>query len=196
MMTRFLSSLRIDYKRPLQGGLLFIFLTFMTSPSWAQTIFQKPTEALKVVFQKSESIESAKKVLSEDQKQKIKKETGESLSRDEWVFYVAKTKGQVDGYALIDHEIGKTEPITFMTFITPEGAVKEVEILVYRETHGSEVREKKFMKQFYGKDVNHPIMLGKDIIHMSGATLSSRAIAKGVKRDLALWETFYGTSSK
>jgi len=66
------------------------------------------------------------------------------------------------------------------------------EILVYRESHGSEVHRKAFVKQYLGKTVKDPVMVGRDIKHITGATLSSRAVSKGVKKALILWNIFYG----
>src|SRR5438445_11266931 len=39
-------------------------------------------------------------------------------------------------------EIGKSEPITFMVGMSPEGKVTEVAVMVFRESRGGEVKEK------------------------------------------------------
>ena len=119
-------------------------------------------------------------------------ELGMKLAKDSWDFFIARSAGKVEGYSLIDSEVGKTEPITFLTAINPDGKVREVEILVYREPIGSEVSDQRFLKQYQGKKSSDPVRIGQDITNISGATLSARAVSLGVKRDLALWETFYG----
>lgn len=169
-----------------------ILLFLVSSISHAETVYLKPSEALKLIFSSSEEVIADKKSLTPDQKEKIEKTLGHRLAKTDWTFYVAKTKGNIDGYALVDNENGKTEPITFLTAITSDGKVKDVEILVYRETHGSEVKEKRFLKQFYDKTVSDPIKVDQDIAHISGATISSRSMTIGVKRDLLLWKYFYG----
>lgn len=172
---------------------LFFLFVLGASPAWAQTtIYLKPAEALKILFADSKEVVSEKKRLSTDQKKRVEKELGSKIARDEWIFYVARSGGKIDGYAVIDSEIGKTEPITFITAISPSGVIKGVEVLVYRESHGSEVREKAFVKQFAGKRSSDPIRVGQDIKNISGATLSARALALGAKRGVALWEVFYG----
>jgi H+/Na+-translocating ferredoxin:NAD+ oxidoreductase subunit G len=45
------------------------------------------------------------------------------------------------------------------------------------------VRAKRFRDQFLGKTAADPIVVGKDIDVVSGASISSRSIALGVKRD-------------
>ena len=79
-----------------------------------------------------------------------------------------------------------------MTFINPQGQVEAVEIIVYREPQGSEVSQKKFLKQYQGKSHASLLRVGQDIQNMSGATISSQSVTRGVKRDLALWKVFYG----
>ncbi len=157
----------------------------------AQTINVKPAEALKAIFRSSREIVSEKHTVAEVDKVLLEKKVGQ-LPKDVWTFYVAKTGNRVDGYAVIDHELGKMEPITFLTAFHPDGSVKEVEILVYREPYGSEVHEEKFVGQYKGKKSGDLLRVGQDIQNMTGATISSRSVTTGVKRDLALWNLFYG----
>ncbi len=167
-------------------------LFFFTHLAHAETVYLKPSEALKIIFSGSEEIIKDQKQITLKQLKDISKSSGSQFSKMEWTFFIAKTKGQIDGYAVVDHEIGKTDPITFLTAITPAGQVKEVEILVYRESHGGEVKEERFRKQFLNKTANDPIRINQDIKNVSGATLSSRAMARGVKRDLLIWKALYG----
>lgn len=133
-----------------------------------------------------------KKNLTEAQKKEAEKRLDAKIGKSDWNFYLGKTDGLVDGYAVIDHEIGRMEPITFMTVILPDGKVKSVEILVYRESQGSEVRERRFLDQFPRKGLDQPIRVGQDIRNISGATLSARAVSHGVRRALAVWTSLYG----
>ena len=71
--------------------------------------------------------------------------------------------------------------------------VSDVEILVYRESKGSEVRRKRFNSQYEGKTVLDPIRINKDIINITGATMSVRSVSAGVKRALVLIDEFYLT---
>ncbi|EKD42277.1 MAG: hypothetical protein ACD_73C00228G0001, partial [uncultured bacterium] len=172
--------------------IIFIFMTFLTNDLLAQTVYMSPTEALKTIFHTSQEIVTEKLQLNESQKAALKKTLGYEIKKDNWTFYIAKTNNKADGFALIDNEIGKTDPITFLTAIDLSGTVKSVEVLVYRETHGSEVHQKTFLKQYESKQLKDPIRVGQDIKNITGATLSSRAISTGVKRDLAIWNLFYG----
>ncbi|MBI2083863.1 MAG: FMN-binding protein [Deltaproteobacteria bacterium] len=163
----------------------FILIFLLTGNLSAQTVYLKPEEALRLHFKDSAEVTPDKKILLESQTVDFKKKTGQAPPKTDWIFYVAKSGKNVDGYALIDNEIGKTEPITFMTVFSPKGEVIAVEVLVYRESVGSEVRQKSFLKQFLKKGA-------RDVKPITGATLSSRALVKGVKRGEVLWKIFYG----
>jgi len=175
--------------------LIFCSITLaslITLTAHAQTVFMKPAEALKQIFHDSKEVVPDKKTLTPDQKSCAEKLLGAKIDKLDWAFQVARTDQRIDGYAVIDNEMGKTEPITFLTAITPLGEVKEVEVLVYREPYGSEIHDARYLKQYRGKTAKDPVRVGGDISNISGATISSRSVALGVKRDLAIWSCVYG----
>jgi Na+-transporting NADH:ubiquinone oxidoreductase subunit NqrC len=92
------------------------------------------------------------------------------------------------GWFLLDEVIGKHEFITYAVGLTGDGAVKQIEVLDYRETYGGQVRDEKWRAQFTGKKHGAKLKLDDDIRNISGATLSSRHIADGVRRLLATYE--------
>lgn len=100
-------------------------------------------------------------------------------------------KGRFLGYAMIMNEVGKYEPITFIVAITPDFKVKKVAIMVYRESRGGEVRYPRFLYQYKGKTMRDPLQTRRDIINISGATLSVRAVNRGVRKALFVITTGY-----
>lgn len=97
-------------------------------------------------------------------------------------------RAQDGGWFIVDRVVGKHEFITYAVALTAEGAVRDVEILEYRETYGGEVRNAAWRQQFVGKRFGAPLQLGKDIKNISGATLSSRHVTDGVRRLVATWQ--------
>jgi len=89
------------------------------------------------------------------------------------------------GWFIADQVVGKHEFITFSVAIDRTGAVKDVEILEYRESYGDQVRNSAWRAQFVGKRNGAKLRLDDDIKNISGATLSSRHVTDGVKRLLA-----------
>jgi len=108
-----------------------------------------------------------------------------------YMTFVARKGGEVIGYAVICEEIGKHRPITFIVGVTLDGRVKDAALMMYREPQGDEVRHRGFLAQFAGKTLSNPIMQHQDIRNVSGATLSVRAMARGVRKALAVILTAY-----
>ncbi len=93
------------------------------------------------------------------------------------------------GWFVVDEVLGKHELITYAVGLDPQGRVRGVEILAYRESHGGEIRDPRWRLQFAGKTVRDPLQLDRDIRNISGATLSCRHVTDGVKRILAMYES-------
>ena len=94
--------------------------------------------------------------------------------------------GQPLGWFIVDNVIGKVERITYSLALGRDGAVRSIEILDYRETHGYEVRNAAWLRQFEGKNARTPLEFEADIKNISGATLSCRHLTDGVRRLLDL----------
>ena len=90
--------------------------------------------------------------------------------------------------------IGKHEYITYAVSISPQGEVMGMEVMSYRETHGGQVREQSWLKQFHGKTLTDPFKLDEDVTNISGATLSCRNLLDGVKRLLAIHKLYLATT--
>ncbi len=93
------------------------------------------------------------------------------------------------GYFIVDEVIGKHELITYAVGINPDGIIRQIEIIDYREAYGYEVRQKRWRRQFIGKTAASSLKLNQDIKNITGATLSCRHVTEGVKRILALYDT-------
>jgi Na+-translocating ferredoxin:NAD+ oxidoreductase RnfG subunit len=91
------------------------------------------------------------------------------------------------GWFLVDEVVGKHEYIPFAVGLDEKGAVKDIEILEYREAYGGQIRDPEWRKQFAGKGPDTKLQLGKNIRNISGATLSSKHITDGVERLLATY---------
>ena len=125
---------------------------------------------------------------SDAQRKAIAKASGTGdFGRTQHIWEARNGSGRV-GWFILDRVIGKHEYITYAVALSPEGVVKRVEILEYRETYGGEVRNAAWRQQFVGKHFGSQLKLGADIKNISGATLSSRHITDGVRRLLATYE--------
>lgn len=109
-----------------------------------------------------------------------------------FTFHRAASGGRDLGWALVLEEKGRFKPITFLVHVGPDRRVQEVLVMVYRESRGDAVRRGRFLGQFEGKQAGDPLRLNRDVVGVSGATLSSRALAAGVRKALLLVEARYG----
>ena len=173
-------------------------LTVLLAPmaARAETVYHTPRALLAEFFPKSDNVRFQRFNLTPTQRERISHRLGATLRRDNYVFYVASTGAHVDGYALIDEELGQTEPITFGVKLSPDGVVERAEVLIYREPRGDEVRSKHFLDQMRGKTVNKPCRAGVDIDAVSGATISSHSLANGVRRALVLFDELVAQTQK
>src|SRR3989338_5635686 len=115
----------------------------------------------------------------------------ERIEGENYIFYSGKNKeDDFTGFAVILDEEGKHGIISFLVAIEPEGKIRKVEVLETSEVKGKAINQKRFLRQFTGKDSKSPIELGKDIHAVTGATVSSAAAVKAIKRALVIWNEF------
>ena len=156
-----------------------------------EDIYLTEDEAARLMFPKSERIAKEVIQLTSEQKKVIEDRIGWHFPENNFDVYVGKTGAQIDGYGVVQNTIGKHKPITYMVGVDPAGEVLNIEVLIYRESRGSEVRTKRFNAQYEGKTLFDPIRMNKDIINISGATMSVRSLSAGVKRSLVMVDELY-----
>jgi hypothetical protein len=74
-------------------------------------------------------------------------------------------------------EVGRTEPIT-VGVVVDQGRIERLQVLIYRESHGAEVRLPQFTGRFEGAGRKSDGGLDRSIDGISGATLSVAALQR------------------
>jgi hypothetical protein len=154
-------------------------------------VFLTEDEALKLMFPESDRVRKEILQLTPEQKALIESRIGWKFPEQAFEVYIGESGATVGGYAMVQNTIGKHKPMTYMVGVDRKGRVSNVELLVFREARGSEVRTKRFNVQYEGKSVLDPVRINRDIINISGATMSVRSMSAGVKRVLVLIDEFY-----
>jgi len=95
--------------------------------------------------------------------------------------YKLSINEEFKGYLFLDTQRSKFDTFDYMVILNKDLSIKKVDILVYREAYGSEICSKVFLKQFHDKTYQSKIKIGDDIQGISGATISCRAAANGIK---------------
>jgi hypothetical protein len=158
----------------------------------AVRVYFTEEQALADVFAKADSLWQEPWTPTPGQRQAVEAELGWQLAEESFVFHRARRGDRDLGRAVILEEKGRFKPITFMVHVRPDGEVGRVLVMVYRESRGDGVRRQRFLKQFVGRDVDDPLRLNRDVVNVTGATLSSRAMAAGVRKALVLSTVRYG----
>jgi Na+-transporting NADH:ubiquinone oxidoreductase subunit NqrC len=89
---------------------------------------------------------------------------------------------------VVDEVLGKHDLITYAVALLPDGSIKQIEILDYRETYGGQIRQASWRDQFKGKKAGDALALEQPIQNISGATLSCAHVTDGIRRVLATYE--------
>jgi hypothetical protein len=105
-----------------------------------------------------------------------------------WTAFDAQ--GKRVGFVLADRVVGKFELIDYAAGFGVDAAVTQVEVLAYRESHGAEIRNTAWRKQFAGRKGPSQIRFGDDIRNISGATLSCQHVTEGMQRLAAVVTLF------
>ena len=187
--------------------ILILVLVFeITAPCYAQAVSDaEPTptdnyisqvylteeQALREVFPRCDEILFNVIPLTKEEKSQLQNKLRRKVYEDFFVVYMGIKSGEVTGYAIITEEIGKFHPYTFIVSVDLKGKINKIAILVYRESRGSDIAKKRFLYQFKGKSLKNKIRINRDIINISGATMSVVTMCKGVKKVLTVIDEFY-----
>lgn len=95
-------------------------------------------------------------------------------------------KGGKVGYAFRIFPKGYGGAIDMVVGIDMKGKIIGIKILSMKETPGlgTQAADHKFLKQFIGKTIKSPLKARKDIDAITGATITSQAVADGVREAL------------
>ncbi len=130
---------------------------------------------------------------SENEVSKIKASSKIKSIRDSINLYICRIDTDIVAYAFLDDVKGKSLPITYLVLLDKNGTILDVDIVKYRETHGYEISNESFRKQFHGKSQDETPRFRKNIRNISGATISSRSITEGVGKILNIFSTIKGS---
>ncbi|MHC5068618.1 MAG: FMN-binding protein, partial [Planctomycetota bacterium] len=86
--------------------------------------------------------------------------------------------GRLHGVAVVDHVIGRTDYITYCVVLEPQGTIRDLFVMTYREPIGGEIKRPAWTRHFHGKGPSDALRLNKDIPNIAGATMSCEAVTE------------------
>src|SRR3972149_7681402 len=154
-------------------------------------VFLEEEEAIAKIFTGCDRIESEFLTLTSEGQKYFKELLKRPDIETTFQVYVGKKGDVIDRYAIITEEMGCFHPITWILSTNTEGRILDIAVMIYRESRGREVSRKRFLKQFEGKSIKDSLSTNKDIIRITGATVSVQAVCRGVKKMLNFIHEFY-----
>ena len=155
----------------------------------AAAVYLSTETAQRALFPQAQSFAEAPLTLTDSQKQEIARIAGPQAPHGELRAWAAVAEQKVIGHVFIDEVVGRQDFITYAVGIDAAGKLRPAEVLEYRESHGGEIRNKRWLAQFDGRTSPQQLRFGTDIKNIAGATLSSEHVTAGVRRIVALWQT-------
>jgi Na+-translocating ferredoxin:NAD+ oxidoreductase RnfG subunit len=145
--------------------------------------------AQKAIFPQADAFQEVLLPQTPEQIQAILARAGPQPPHGTIRIWSATRNGEPLGHVFVDEVIGRQSLITYAVGIDSAGALGNVEILSYRESHGGEIRNAAWRGQFAHRTSLDQLRFGTDIKNISGATLSSEHVTQGVRWLLALWQS-------
>lgn len=148
-------------------------------------------DALARAFPAAARIEKKTLYLDVDRAARIEREAGSELPSRIVTCYEARGDGDggdpLLGWACLDTHVVRTLPETVLVVVGPDLRVRRVEVLAFKEPRDY-LPSDRWLAQFDGVPLDDDTALKRRIRVLSGATLSSRAITRAVRRVLAVVE--------
>lgn len=144
-------------------------------------------QALRLAFPEPATIERRTAFLSEADLKRARQLAGPEVDIRSSVvsYYLGRREGDLLGAAYFDRHRVRTVDEVVMVVIDPEGRIAQTEILHFAEP--PEYRAPaSWLEQLRGLGLNRELSLKGRIVNLTGATLTSQALVRAVRRILAL----------
>jgi Na+-translocating ferredoxin:NAD+ oxidoreductase RnfG subunit len=168
----------------------FIFF-FLLRVSLEAEVLLTQEKALQLTLPEAEEVIEEIKELNEEQKAFLRKKWRWRIKKSKFKFFRGVKDGRTIRTAFIIKQKGKHGPLWLIIALEPAGKVADVRLMALIEQRGKPVKNRKFLKQFFGKTIKAPLQIGKDIKAVTKATTSSRAVAIAVKKAVILYYVLY-----
>jgi Na+-translocating ferredoxin:NAD+ oxidoreductase RnfG subunit len=176
-------------------GLAPAAIALAIGPAAFATVYQSDDAALRSLFSQADAFEPTAITLTDAQRaaiaQAMAQAGGTQAAHGQLRAWTVRRQGQVLGHAFIDQVVGRQDFITYGVGIDAAGKLRPVQILEYRESHGGEIRNPRWLAQFEGRASVDALRFGRDIKNIAGATLSSEHVTGGVRRIFAIWQAAF-----
>lgn len=172
--------------RRLRRAPAFLELAALLSGAAEAAVFETQGQALARVFPPPARVERATSYLTPAQVEAARKAAQAPVDSAVVTRYAASGPDGVPlGTAYFDSHVVRTASEVLMVVVAPDRTVRSVDVLAFGEPQDYLPRAG-WLKQIDGTRVEDDLFVGRALAHVTGATLTTRAIASAVRRVLAL----------
>jgi hypothetical protein len=164
-----------------------LLLSLGTAATASARVFHSQRDALELAFPEADRIERRNLILNDAQAEAIRSRSRAPLDSRIVTLHVGWRDNEVLGYAVIEVHTVRTLPEALMTVLAPDGSVRSVRVLAFYEPVDY-MPPPRWLAQFDEKRLGPALQIKRDVHAIAGATLSSRAATRSVRRALAFYE--------
>ena len=171
---------------------LLLLLAFPTLTPAQSTLTQD--EALKLAFPTATAIELRTAFMGDQEVAAAKRLAGSGVEVKSGVvtYYLAKRGSSPLGTAYFDAHRVRTLPEVVMIVVSPQATIERIEVLRFAEPPQYRAPEG-WLEQFEGERLSSELSLRGEIVNMTGASLTSKAVTDAARRTLALHQVIHST---
>jgi hypothetical protein len=156
-------------------------------------VYASREEALARAFPPPASVERKTYFLTEAQRELASRQAQSKIESALVIAYIGMRDGGLLGSAYFDTHTVRTMPETLLALVLPDGRVGRVEVLSFAEPEDYLPRPS-WLRLFEGRRLDSDLSVGRGLAHVTGATLTTGAIASAVRRVLAVHAIVAGSA--
>jgi FMN-binding domain len=168
-----------------------LLLCGLTAHAAGAPVYETREEALARAFPPPATIERKTFALTPEQREKAGRLARSKVESSLAVAYIGRKGGEVLGTGYFDTHLVRTQSETLLITVRPDGTVGAVEVVAFLEPEDYLPRPA-WRKLLEGRKLDDELAVGRGLAHVTGATLTTRAIADAVRRVLAVHQVLFG----
>jgi electron transport complex protein RnfG len=154
-------------------------------------VYSSREQALTRAFPPPAQVERRTYFLTEAEREQASRAARAKVDSGLVIAYVGKGPNGILGTGYFDTHIVRTMPETILVTVKPDGSLQGVEVVAFNEPEDYLPR-RNWLKLFPGRRLDDELAVGRRLAHVTGATLTTRAIADAVRRVLAIHSVIAG----
>jgi hypothetical protein len=163
----------------------------LSAAASAAPVYSSREQALARAFPPPAEVERRTYFLTEVERDKASHTARAKVDSALVVAYVGKSPSGLLGTGYFDTHTVRTMPETLLVTVRPDGSLQGVEVVAFGEPEDYLPR-RNWLKLFGGRRLDDELAVGRRLAHVTGATLTTRAIADAVRRVLAIHSVIAG----